>query len=53
MIVVMKPGATAAQIGNVIAKAEQMGCQTHPIYGDDRTVVALVGDLTNVVARDL
>ncbi len=48
MIVVMKPGATAAQIGNVIARAEQMGCQTHPIYGDDRTVVALVGDLTNV-----
>ncbi|MCB9136786.1 MAG: 3-deoxy-7-phosphoheptulonate synthase [Caldilineaceae bacterium] len=48
MIVVMKPGATAAQIGNVIARAEQMGCQTHPIYGDNRTVVALVGDLTNV-----
>ncbi|MEZ4560678.1 MAG: 3-deoxy-7-phosphoheptulonate synthase [Caldilineaceae bacterium] len=48
MIVVMKADATAAQIGAVIAKAEQMGCQTHPIYGEHRTVVALVGDLTHV-----
>jgi 3-deoxy-7-phosphoheptulonate synthase len=46
MIVVMKPGATAAEIGAVIRKAEQMGLQTHPIYGENRTVVALVGDLT-------
>lgn len=48
MIVVMKADATAAQIGAVIAKAEQMGCKTHPIYGEHRTVVALVGDLTHV-----
>ena len=46
MIVVMKPDATAAEIGAVIAKAEKMGCKTHPIYGEERTVVALVGDLT-------
>ena len=48
MIVVMKPGATAAEIGAVIRKAESMGVKTHPIYGDNRTVVALVGDLTRV-----
>ena len=48
MIVVMRPEATAAQIGAVIAKAEEMGCKTHPIYGDNRTVVALVGDLTGL-----
>jgi 3-deoxy-7-phosphoheptulonate synthase len=48
MIVVMKPGATAAEIGAVIRKAESMGAKTHPIYGDNRTVVALVGDLTRV-----
>ncbi len=48
MIVVMKPGATAAEIGAVISKAEQMGAKTHPIYGDNRTVVALVGDLTGL-----
>lgn len=48
MIVVMKPGATGAEIGAVIRKAESMGAKTHPIYGDNRTVVALVGDLTGV-----
>ena len=48
MIVVMRPDATAAEIGAVIARAETMGCTTHPIYGENRTVVALVGDLTKV-----
>jgi 3-deoxy-7-phosphoheptulonate synthase len=48
MIVVMRPEATAAEIGAVIARAETMGCTTHPIYGENRTVVALVGDLTQV-----
>ncbi len=48
MIVVMKPGATAAEIGAIIRRAESLGCKTHPIYGDNRTVVALVGDLTHV-----
>jgi 3-deoxy-7-phosphoheptulonate synthase len=48
MIVVMKPGATAAEIGAVIRKAEQIGLKTHPIYGESRTVVALVGDLTGI-----
>ena len=48
MIVVMKPGVTAADIGAVIRKAESFGVQTHPIYGENRTVVALVGDLTGL-----
>ncbi len=48
MIVIMKPNATAAEIGAVIRRAESLGVTTHPIYGDNRTVVALVGDLTRV-----
>uniref|UniRef100_A0A7C1JU83 3-deoxy-7-phosphoheptulonate synthase n=1 Tax=Caldilinea aerophila TaxID=133453 RepID=A0A7C1JU83_9CHLR len=48
MIVVMKPGATAAEIGAVIRKAESLGVKTYPIYGENRTVVALVGDLTRI-----
>ncbi len=48
MIVIMKPQATAADIGAVIQKAEKMGVHTHPIYGENRTVVALVGDLTQI-----
>jgi len=48
MIVVMKPGATKTEISAVIQKAEQMGANVHPIYGENRTVVALVGDMTRV-----
>ncbi|RIK54292.1 MAG: 3-deoxy-7-phosphoheptulonate synthase [Chloroflexi bacterium] len=48
MIVVMKPNATPEEIKEVIRRAEAMGVQTHPIYGQQRTVVALVGDLTRV-----
>ena len=52
MIVVMKAGATKVEIQDVIRKAESLGVQTHPIYGENRTVVALVGDLTRV-SREL
>ncbi len=48
MIVIMKPEATRAEIEAVIQRAGQMGCKPHPIYGENRTVVALVGDLTGV-----
>jgi len=48
MIVIMKPNATAAEIGAVIRRAESLGVKTHPIYGENRTVVALVGDLTQI-----
>jgi 3-deoxy-7-phosphoheptulonate synthase len=48
MIVVMKAGSTKEEIQAVIQKAQAMGAQTHPIYGESRTVVALVGDLTRV-----
>ena len=48
MVVVMKPHATAADINNVIQRAEAMGAQTQPIDGEDHTVIALIGDLTKV-----
>ena len=48
MVVVMKAQATPAEIENVIQRAESMGAQTQPIYGDNHTVIALVGDLTQV-----
>ena len=44
MIVVMKQGATAAEIGAVIAKVQALGLSPHPIYGESRTVVAVVGE---------
>jgi 3-deoxy-7-phosphoheptulonate synthase len=48
MIVVMKPGATAAEIGAVIARVEEMGLTPHPIYGENHTVIAVVGEAVSV-----
>ena len=44
MIVVMKAGATAAEIEAVISRVEAVGLHPHPIVGTERTVVAVVGD---------
>jgi 3-deoxy-7-phosphoheptulonate synthase len=44
MIVVMKEGATAAEVGAVIARVHELGLTPHPIYGESRTVVAVVGE---------
>ena len=52
MIVVMKADATGAEVDAVMKRAVQMGAKTHPIYGESRTVIALVGDLTGV-AREV
>ena len=44
MIIVMKPGATGEQIEHVIEQVRALGYQDHPIYGEQRTVIACVGD---------
>jgi len=44
MIVVMKPGASKAQIEHVIELVREFGLTDHPIYGTDRTVIACIGD---------
>lgn len=44
MIIVMKPNSTAAEIGAVIAHVQEVGASPHPIYGAERTVVAVVGE---------
>lgn len=48
MVIVMKPNSTAAEIGAVIARVQEAGARPHPIYGVERTVVAVVGDTRNV-----
>ena len=48
MIVVMKQGATASEIGAVIAKVQQLGLTAHPIYGKSSTVIAVVGEAITV-----
>jgi len=44
MIVVMKPGATQAQLNHIIERIEQLGLRSHVIVGTDRTVVAALGE---------
>jgi 3-deoxy-7-phosphoheptulonate synthase len=44
MIVVMKQGATNAQIVNVTARIEQMGCRAHISEGKERTIIGIVGN---------
>ncbi|MDH7486706.1 MAG: 3-deoxy-7-phosphoheptulonate synthase [Anaerolineae bacterium] len=44
MIVVMKHGATARQIANVIARIEQLGFRTHLSEGVERTIIGIIGN---------
>jgi 3-deoxy-7-phosphoheptulonate synthase len=44
MIVVMKLGATRAQVVNVTARIEQLGCQAHISDGEERTIIGIIGN---------
>jgi 3-deoxy-7-phosphoheptulonate synthase len=44
MIVVMKTGATSAQIDNVIARIEQFGCRAHVSQGVEHTIIGIIGN---------
>jgi len=44
MIIVMKPDATKQQVEHVFDTVRELGYEIHPIYGEQRTVVACVGD---------
>jgi len=47
MIIVMEPSATRKQIEQVEKKVEDMGYKTHPIYGEIKTVIGVIGDKTH------
>ena len=44
MIIVMKAGASQHQIDHVFERVRDLGYQVHPIFGEQRTVIACVGD---------
>ena len=44
MIVVMKQGATSAQIVNVTARIEQLGCRVHISEGEECTIIGVIGN---------
>jgi 3-deoxy-7-phosphoheptulonate synthase len=44
MIVVMKRHATSAQVANVAARVEQLGCRVHLSEGAERTIIGIIGN---------
>ncbi len=44
MIVVMKLHATSAQVSNVAARVEQLGCRVHLSEGEERTTIGVIGN---------
>ena len=44
MIVIMRHGASRAQIANVVARVEQMGCQADVSQGEEHTVIGVIGN---------
>lgn len=44
MIVVLKPGTKKEEFDHVIERVKEYGFKPHPIVGEERTVIACVGD---------
>ena len=44
MIVILNQDATRAQMDNVIARIEQMGCGVEVSHGEERTIIGVIGD---------
>ena len=44
MIIIMKQSATGAQIVNVTARIEQLGCRTHLSEGEEHTIIGVIGN---------
>jgi 3-deoxy-7-phosphoheptulonate synthase len=43
MIIVMDSGSNRKQVDFIIKKAQEMGFKTHPIIGEERTVIGIIG----------
>lgn len=44
MIVVMRPGATQAQVADIVARLERWGCQVNVSADQERSVISVIGD---------
>jgi cytosine/adenosine deaminase-related metal-dependent hydrolase len=53
MIVVMHPQATPEQIKNVEERLTELGFKTHPIYGQEKTVIGAIGDKKSLSSEAL
>ncbi len=53
MMIVMKEGATEAEIGHVVERIEQVGCSAHISQGELLTVIGAIGDRERVASLGL
>ncbi|MBI1741677.1 3-deoxy-7-phosphoheptulonate synthase [Candidatus Acetothermia bacterium] len=53
MVIVMKVGASTAQIEKVSHKLEELGFQVHPVHGVTRSILGAIGDKRGVDKRAL
>jgi len=53
MIIVLKPGSTAAEIDHVIERVQQLGLKPHVSTGEHRTIIGVIGDESKMQAQPL
>jgi 3-deoxy-7-phosphoheptulonate synthase len=53
MMIVMKAGATEAEIESVIHRIESVGARAHPSRGEEVTVIGAIGDREHVARLEL
>ena len=44
MVIIMKSGASVKEISSVVARIESFSFRAHPIYGEERTIIGVVGN---------
>ncbi len=44
MVIIMKHNATAQEIANAMNRVQELGFEPHPIIGEERTIIGVVGD---------
>src|SRR5437773_2489166 len=53
MIIVLKPGSTAAEIDHVVARIHELGLKPHVSTGEHRTIIGVIGDENKLHAQPL
>ena len=44
MVIIMKNDATKEQIEKVVARVVELGLKPHPVYGEEKTIIGVIGD---------
>jgi len=51
-IIVLKPGATEAQLKHIVKKLESRGLQTNISKGTERTIIGVIGDTSKITEEE-